>query len=707
MKKRMGGLKRRAGWALAGVLGIAPPALAQFSPYTADGRSYQLVTAPANLSPPPKPEVLAGLSAAQARLEEMKVELAWLAHPSTFPYQLVARANGSLLEVHGYLPNEVVRGLAVQLARQHTNLAVADQVRIHASLATRATGVAVEDLQRDAADLVAKTVPGRAAAVTVKAAPNGKVTLTGSVLSWEEKLAISRQCRRLQGCSCVENLLAVSSTVREVVRPASASGDNRPMTAAPSMSVAPCPRPAGEMMTSAPKVCPPNGPSCAPTQPPVTASVPAVQHARAPERMPAPVVVPMPAAPQPVSSSNPVLPAPSDKKPASSSLVGRTATPLPAPAAPSKPVPLPADPVTWVASPGSSVKNGGGSTVAPGTMSPNTARQPVPAPGVPLPTIVSGSPYASKAQPGGASTTVVSGTPPAAPSAEKKDTPLPTIINKPGPAPKSASSPSPPASTVGASPAPKGPTVINIAEASKLANLPPSSAPAAPLVSPGSPSGPMLTAPPAVAAPGPVLPPPLVKKEQSLPPPTALRPVAPPVAAPQAIPPALAAGSSLEMPALAPEKKPGAPAASGPVALPPAPQSVSGSQPRPAAVASVSSRPAALDAASSPPRPALPAPEMKAAAAKPSHTRGVITFVDPEPEPASTASVSPELLTQRIAAVCEGLGRDVQVKVVSNTDLEVSVKARRADMVERLSMDILSMPELGPYKVDLKVELQP
>src|SRR5262249_14003599 len=56
----------------------------------------------------------------EARLEEMKVELALLTEPATFSFQLQARVDGTSLVVRGAVPNQTLRNLALKVAREHT-----------------------------------------------------------------------------------------------------------------------------------------------------------------------------------------------------------------------------------------------------------------------------------------------------------------------------------------------------------------------------------------------------------------------------------------------------------------------------------------------------------------------------------------------------------------------------------------------------------
>jgi hypothetical protein len=139
----------------------------------------------------------------------MKVELAWLADATTFPYQLDARAAGGALEVRGYVANEAVKAHALEVARRHTALPVTDALKVYPGLVPRTAGVPSQTLEEGASRVLADKMGERARTFDVKAGANGQVTVAGSVLSVEEKLAVSRCLRRLRGCTAVANRLAV------------------------------------------------------------------------------------------------------------------------------------------------------------------------------------------------------------------------------------------------------------------------------------------------------------------------------------------------------------------------------------------------------------------------------------------------------------------------------------------------------------------
>src|SRR5262245_13292803 len=97
---------RAARWSLlvAGAVGLAAPASAQL------GRLL-----PAH-STPAIPATAPSLTEAQSKLAQIKVELAWLTDPATFPWPLTARVSGTVLHVGGEVPSQAIRQQALKIA---------------------------------------------------------------------------------------------------------------------------------------------------------------------------------------------------------------------------------------------------------------------------------------------------------------------------------------------------------------------------------------------------------------------------------------------------------------------------------------------------------------------------------------------------------------------------------------------------------------
>jgi hypothetical protein len=149
------------------------------------------------------------------RLEEMKVELALLADIATFPYYLGARAAGGTLELRGYVPNDMVRQRALELARRNTFLTVNDALKIQTSLSTRPPLRPARVLQKEGAELLHRKLGDPAKKMSLGVRPNGVIVVTGPIDSVESRLAVSRLFRQLSGCFGVANELIVQQSLHD------------------------------------------------------------------------------------------------------------------------------------------------------------------------------------------------------------------------------------------------------------------------------------------------------------------------------------------------------------------------------------------------------------------------------------------------------------------------------------------------------------
>jgi hypothetical protein len=205
------------------------------------------------------------LSEANARLEEMKVEVALLSDIATFPYYLGAQAGGETIELHGYVPNNLVRQRAVQLARRSTFLTVKDNLTVQVNLSTRPPLRPALVLQKEGAELLLKHFNDEAGAIHLNARPNGLMEVSGTIDSMESKLAVSRLFRQLSGCFGVVNDLKVQQVLRDgqrvvqvsrdgslVVDPAALGMQSEPVAASPATTIPKAPRPAPTSVAPAP-----------------------------------------------------------------------------------------------------------------------------------------------------------------------------------------------------------------------------------------------------------------------------------------------------------------------------------------------------------------------------------------------------------------------------------------------------------------------
>jgi hypothetical protein len=151
----------------------------------------------------------------RCRLEEMKVEMAWLASPITFPYPLAARTVDDKLEVRGSVPRDGARDAAMQIARVHTHLPVVNALQINRDLPAPESGVGTDAIRQGVVEVLTDTFGPAARGFDIRVAGDGQVAVSGSVNSVEEKLAVSRRLRKVRGCTSASNYLQISPVMRD------------------------------------------------------------------------------------------------------------------------------------------------------------------------------------------------------------------------------------------------------------------------------------------------------------------------------------------------------------------------------------------------------------------------------------------------------------------------------------------------------------
>ncbi len=195
---------RRTCWTLAtaGSLGLGAGALAQVIPGQARPPGLEQSVADDSARP---------LVASDARLAEIKVELAWLADPAIRGFRLEAHTLGSGLEIRGYVPNEAVHGQALDLARRESGLRVVDHVAVRKRMLPTPVSKPAEVIQQQAEAMLQRYLPLQARELAIEVWTDGQIVVKGTVANYEEKLAVSRCLRRVSGCSCVVNQAVVGS----------------------------------------------------------------------------------------------------------------------------------------------------------------------------------------------------------------------------------------------------------------------------------------------------------------------------------------------------------------------------------------------------------------------------------------------------------------------------------------------------------------
>src|SRR5205823_11676372 len=118
-----------------------------------------------------------------ARLQEIKVELAWLGDRTTSPWALTAHCCGASLVIRGEVPSNAARQHALQLASLATGLPVADALRVRSDLHATPSRATPDELRRGVVSVLCEMLGGRAGRVEVGTRAGGQVTLRGTVPS--------------------------------------------------------------------------------------------------------------------------------------------------------------------------------------------------------------------------------------------------------------------------------------------------------------------------------------------------------------------------------------------------------------------------------------------------------------------------------------------------------------------------------------------
>lgn len=186
--------------------------------------------------------IMAGRAAAQTlspRDVEYAVESAFLADPITFPYDLRAVVKNGVLEVHGVVPNTVVRKQIVNIAKLHAK-SVSDFTEIGPAKTKAYVNLPPETVTAGVRNAIARGLPQLKQAIEASSDGDGRVLLTGSVQTAAEKQRAAELLRSVPGCLLVNNKLVVAGIGAIPAAPASpVSNDSTRMLAERIAAAAP------------------------------------------------------------------------------------------------------------------------------------------------------------------------------------------------------------------------------------------------------------------------------------------------------------------------------------------------------------------------------------------------------------------------------------------------------------------------------------
>ena len=142
-----------------------------------------------------------------ARHPIAEIEMAWLADPITFPFALRVVPTATAFEIHGAVPSAAVKKQALNIARIHGQATITDRVNVVALGKQAAARRAPDDLRKDLEQRLREIAPALAKSILIQTDEEGRVTLTGSTNSWDEKRSLGQALRSIPGCICVVNQL--------------------------------------------------------------------------------------------------------------------------------------------------------------------------------------------------------------------------------------------------------------------------------------------------------------------------------------------------------------------------------------------------------------------------------------------------------------------------------------------------------------------
>jgi hypothetical protein len=195
---------RGFGWAaaLTGCLVLPHTATAQIRPQ----QGYRSVPVGSGREQTPAQAPNPAADAAALQILQTRVQLSWLADPLTFAHPLNLSAGPQGFLVTGYVPDEVVRQRALQLAAQQCGRPVVDGLQAYPYPIVRHIGTAsAEALRREALAVLRESFGARAVNWQVVGGFDGRVTISGPFASPEEQLQVACALRRATRCTCVRS----------------------------------------------------------------------------------------------------------------------------------------------------------------------------------------------------------------------------------------------------------------------------------------------------------------------------------------------------------------------------------------------------------------------------------------------------------------------------------------------------------------------
>ena len=157
---------------------------------------------------------------ARAHLDALRVELAWLADPLLFAQPPSIKAVGKdekfVVELRGVVSSNQHRQRALDLAEKFAETPIKDKLLVLVGPSSRRASVATQELQAKAERHLADKLIEFSQDLRIdEVYPDGIIKVSGRVLSYEDKVSVSRSLRRLTGCMAVDNRCEVGPMMQD------------------------------------------------------------------------------------------------------------------------------------------------------------------------------------------------------------------------------------------------------------------------------------------------------------------------------------------------------------------------------------------------------------------------------------------------------------------------------------------------------------
>ncbi len=157
---------------------------------------------------------------ARAQLDAYRVELAWLADPMLFAQppgiKAVQKDETFVVELRGVVSSNALRQRALELAGKYSVTPIKDKLMVLIAPAPRRASTPVAELHAKAERHISDKLIEFSQDLRVEEVySNGTIRLGGRLLSYEDKVSVSRSLRRLNGCMAVENRCEVGTMLQD------------------------------------------------------------------------------------------------------------------------------------------------------------------------------------------------------------------------------------------------------------------------------------------------------------------------------------------------------------------------------------------------------------------------------------------------------------------------------------------------------------